>query len=807
MSILMNTHCLEVAQILIPRPFDRPFSYLFKYGEGHRGLRLGEAVLVPLGKEFVVGYVWEIEREGDQSDKLREIRCALPWLPLLPAGLRELITMLSRYYHVPLGEALGLAVPSLPTQRGALINTELDSEHGHAPLLWSALSELNRTGPLIFDELPFYLSRDEWRQLIDSQMLRELKLPRRSRELDVFFSVMSDQAWPVERREKIERKLFEHLSERGPRSWSDLEADQLCSSTLRLKKALRVLLEADLVVINVQVEGERLVSRKSEVLGGAQEDLSSLTLTSEQSVAVHEVRSVSGAETFLLHGVTGSGKTEVYLELIEDVIQRGEQVLVLIPEIGLTPQTMKRFSARLNCPIYAWHSQLSPRERFETWSALGTSGPKVLVGARSALFAPLDSLGLIIVDESHDSSYKQGEGIRYHARDMAVLRGKLEGITTLLGSATPSLESMYNTQLGKYRLLTLFERPLGATLPVVRTVDLTTSRAVSQRAPAITQTLAQAISKRLSLGEQTILFLNRRGFSQSVRCTSCGFLFTCPTCEVSLPWHRSSQKLQCHHCDFLSPLPAGCPQCGEAQCYAPIGRGTERVEEQLESLFPQAKIARLDRDSELKPQALHALMSEGEVDILIGTQMVTKGHDFPRVTLVGVIDADVGLEFPDFRVNERSFQLLSQVAGRAGRAELRGEVIVQTYRPSEERLLAALSHDYSRFYLHELQLRQAISYPPFGFLAAIRISAELSIDPSDLLEELHAQLSGQSEVRVRGPSPAPMSQVRGRRRWITLLLSPSRAALHRTLQQIEPFVRKRRKGLRCIIDVDPQDFI
>ena len=810
-----------VVHVLIPRPFHQPFTYRVEQGKIDFPLIQGDWVLVPLGKrEQVIGCVWSTEVEYDgELDRLKEVTLAVSWLPRLPHSLLQLITTLSHYYHVPIGEALGLALPSLLPQKVFLVQDVEPSEVNLSPSIWESIQCLGALGPIHHGELPFYLSQGEWATLLQEEGLRELKLPRKVTQVDHIFKINEGKVWPKSKRKRVEKSVFTLLSTEREVNETRLVAAQLCSSSNRLKRALRSLIEEGFITYHPQVssvnhlfeQADKATSAKENEVtieqAYAQRSVDQFLLTSEQENALSEIRKRTVPTTFLLHGVTGSGKTEVYLELIEEVVLQGRQALVLLPEIGLTPQTMKRFSARLPCPIYAWHSQLTPLERFEVWHALGSGQACVLVGARSALFAPLSHLGLIIVDEAHDSSYKQGEGIRYHARDMAVLRGKLSECHVILGSATPSLESMYNTQLGKYVLLSMRERPLGAHLPTVRTVDLTSSRAVSQQAPAITQTLANAISIRLSRGEQTILFLNRRGFSQSVRCLSCGFLFTCPQCELSLPWHRRDQRLKCHHCDFSAPLPGECPQCHTTQQYAPIGRGTERIEEQLETLFPQAKIARLDRDSDLKPQALHTLMDDGEIDILIGTQMVTKGHDFPRVTLVGVIDADVGLDLPDFRVNERSFQLLSQVAGRAGRAELTGEVIVQTYRPKEERLLAAITHDYGRFYLHELQLRQAISYPPFGYLATLRVSAERQLDLSAFLRQLQELLLALKGIRIRGPSPAPMSQVGGKQRWITLLLSSDRATLHKGLHQLSTLTTKRQRGVRCHIDVDPQDFI
>ena len=876
--------CVSLVYVLIPRPLKTLLTYRLTH-HVEAVPQLGECVWVPLGTQEVIGCVW---KRSDQTfsitdtralGKTRAVILRLTWLPILSLSLRQLVEQIAKYYHVTLGEALNLALPSFSLQRGFLltlpgdrpeqhlINAETESAEDQphqlslfsgaqqrntndssvdqldgtveaglpnsrgssADLLqvnsmdkevMSALRTLSVRGPLVYQKLPFYVSKAEWGQLIHQSILREIKAPQ-CQEHDVcVFKVKSERSWPEDRRERIERKVFEYLvelSREGQEYQATLETlaeAKLCASTSRLKRALRCLIEIQLITCHLDV---RLPSRGDISSRASQEEdahsvslLSSapveIELTAEQTSAIQEVERTQGFQTFLLHGITGSGKTEVYLSLIEAVLARGGQALVLLPEIGLTPQTVRRFERRLDAPIYTWHSQLSSREKTDTWQSVGQPHPCVLIGARSALFSPLPELQIIIVDESHDGSYKQGDGVRYHARDMAIWRASLLGCPVILGSATPSLESMYNAQRGKYQLLQLTERPQGATLPQVRTVDLTTSRAISPGAQALTHTLATAIATRLNRGEQVILFLNRRGFSQSVRCTDCGFLFLCPYCAISLPWHHQTQRLQCHHCDFVSPLPTVCPQCNATQAFAPIGKGTERIEEQLYTLFPQAKIARLDRDSDLKSQALHELMQKGDIDILIGTQMVTKGHDFPRVTLVGVIDADVGLDLPDFRVNERSYQLLSQVAGRAGRAELKGEVIVQTYRPQDERLLAAITHDYGRFYLHELYLRQAIGYPPFGYLASIRLQAEITVDLGESLQRLQDALSDRGDVRVRGPSPAPLSQVQGQQRWIVLLISSDRQALHNLIDHIRERYGRSTKNVRFLIDIDPHDF-
>ncbi|MBM4290952.1 MAG: primosomal protein N' [Deltaproteobacteria bacterium] len=578
----------------------------------------------------------------------------------------------------------------------------------------------------------------------------------------------------------------------------------------RLRRALSALVEAGAVggggAVDLEAVAEEMLSPEGP-LSSAGEGRA-VTLTQEQRDAVGRVRAAQGYEAFLLHGVTGSGKTEVYLELIAEVLARGQSALVLVPEIGLTPQTIRRFKERLRAPVVAWHSALTGRERLEAWCAAGAGEPAVVVGARSALFTPLPRLGLIVVDEAHDSSYKQGEGVRYHGSDMAVLRAQLEGCPVVLGSATPSLESVHNAHQGKFTLLQLRARPVGVALPAVRVVDMRTARTLERGAPNFSLTLLEALRARLARGEQSILFLNRRGFSQSVRCVSCGLIFKCPACLLPLPWHQRTQRLECHHCDLRAPLPHACPDCGRDDSFAPIGRGTERVEAQLKEAFPNARVERLDRDSDLSPLDLERRMRAGDVDILVGTQMVTKGHDFPRVTLVGVLDADGGLDLPDFRAAERSYQLLSQVAGRAGRADLPGEVLIQTHRPQDELILAAATHDFGRFCAHELRLRQLVGYPPFGHMCALRLEGP----PGPELDAALAALAAHAQrvappVIARGPSPAPIEQLRGRRRFLLLLRAPRRDALHAALRDLCAVGGALPDALSWAVDVDPASFL
>ena len=540
---------------------------------------------------------------------------------------------------------------------------------------------------------------------------------------------------------------------------------------------------------------------------------SPFTLSEEQRGAVEAISAAQGGyRAFLLHGVTGSGKTEVYLQLIEAQLRAGRSVIVLVPEIGLTPQTFRRFYERLGETVALWHSGLSPRERATCWGELSRGERRVLLGARSALFAPLPDLGLIIVDESHDSAYKQGEGVRYHARDAALFRGVAAGCPVVLGTATPSLESLLNCNKGKLKRLELRARPAGAKLPTLKLVDMSRSRSPHPRATYLSGELIDALRARLRMGEQSILLLNRRGFSHRVRCLSCGHCFYCDQCSVSLTWHQRERRLRCHYCDRSRALPPACPECGGIH-FDRIGRGTEQLEYHLQELLPRARIARLDRDTASNYDTLEAEMRASQIDILLGTQMVAKGHDFPKVTLVGVIDADAALSLPDFRAAERTFQLLAQVAGRAGRAARAGEVLIQTWQPGALPLQALLHRDASSFYLSELSIREQIGYPPYQRAILFRVEGPEEGAVAEQARALGDWLLQESDrlqlgAVLRGPAVSPVAQVQGRHRWQLLFFVSRRGRLSELLINLRHHRTKLIKGtLRLTVDVDPNSLL
>jgi primosomal protein N' (replication factor Y) len=534
--------------------------------------------------------------------------------------------------------------------------------------------------------------------------------------------------------------------------------------------------------------------------------------TAEQAAALERIdAALEGGEfaPLLLHGVTGSGKTEVYLRAIAAALSRGKRALVLVPEIALTPQLVGRFRARFGeqeKEIAVLHSGLSDGERYDAWRAIVRGGARIVIGARSAVFAPLTDLGIIVVDEEHEASYKQGEGFRYHARDLALLRGQMSGATVLLGSATPALTTYHRALTGAIGYLPLAGRVAERPLPPVDLIDLREARPEG----SLSETLLTALEENLASGGQSLLLLNRRGFAPYILCADCGTTFRCPNCEITLTFHQGRRLLRCHYCDYAVSPPELCPGCGGLDI-RPEGAGTERLEEELSTAFPQARIARMDRDTTARKGAHQQLadrMIGREIDILLGTQMVAKGHDFAGVTLVGVIGADSTLNFPDFRSAERTFALLAQVAGRAGRGETPGRVLIQTWSPEHYALQCAAAHDYRRFYDEEIVCRRELGYPPFGYLVNLVVSG---IDPGKVGAAAAAVAAGLNAdcgtVEVLGPAPCPLARLRGRHRVQILLKAPDRPPLRRLLSRLPALRRKVPAGVLLAVDVDPVDML
>src|SRR3990170_7248386 len=594
-------------------------------------------------------------------------------------------------------------------------------------------------------------------------------------------------------RGKKQAALMRLLLDRGEVSIEDLGA--FSSQTIKSLCSAGI---AEIMVKDAEQDPE-----PEEFIPGAQP-----LLMPEQSEAARLIREAISAGTFasfLLHGVTGSGKTEVYLQAIHALAGSGAGAIVLVPEIALTPQLLFRFRQRFGNRVAVLHSGLTDRERADEYRRIQTGRVDVAIGARSAVFAPFARLGLVVVDEEHENSYKQDEGLRYHARDVAVMRAKFQNAVAILGSATPSLESYYNAKSGKYSYLRLANRVDHRPMPEVAVIDVKTLQTPALFSPR----LVEGITQRLDRNEQVLLLLNRRGFSSVLICRDCGAAVKCPGCSVSLTYHKSEHKIKCHYCGYLTQPPDKCPSCGGIDLKL-LGAGTQKIEEELRLLFPAARIKRMDSDTVKGRQAYDTLLGQvdrREVDILLGTQMVAKGHDFPSVTLVGVVDADVGLNLPDFRSAEKTFQLITQAAGRAGRGDITGDVIIQTMNPGHYSIQHSRTHDYDGFYDEELTYRTELGYPPVSRIIKLEFksaneshAAEAAKTARDRIRSL---VKGKGIV-ILGPAPAPISRVRGQYRFQMLLLSSRREELRRLAVEGRNAVEEK-YGRKCkvIVDVDP----
>ena len=604
---------------------------------------------------------------------------------------------------------------------------------------------------------------------------------------------------------KVQAELMRILAEATePVALGDLARLAKCSAgpigALRRKGWIRVTAER----VEKASQPEPRVARQRD-----------LVLNPDQERALAAIRTALHSRehhTILIHGVTGSGKTEVYLQAAQEVAGFGRQAIVLVPEISLTPQTQERFRSRFD-RVAVLHSHLSDAERHRQWQRIAEGQVQVVVGARSAIFAPIPHLGLVVLDEEHETTFKQETAPRYHARDVAIARAGAERVPLVLGSATPSLETWHRAQSGEYKLVTMPQRVLGRPLPRVGTIDLRDSLHTRHSRGAISRQLHQAMSEALRAGGQVILLLNRRGFSTHIQCPACGHVVRCPACEIALTHHRSREIALCHYCDHEVPAPAACPECKFAGIrYS--GQGTQRLEAEVRARFPDFPCLRMDTDSMQRPgsheQALSAFRA-GKVRILLGTQMIAKGLDFPNVTLVGVINADTALHFPDFRASERTFHLVTQVAGRTGRGEKGGRVLVQTYNPDHPAILAAIRHDYAAFAAAELPMRRLLSYPPFSSMIRLVVRGPVEKTTGEFAAQLAQQLRialerRQAQARVLGPATAPLVKLRGKYRFQVQLQGPDGQPLREAVAEATAEFRPPEE-VQWIADVDPLDML
>ena len=605
--------------------------------------------------------------------------------------------------------------------------------------------------------------------------------------------------------------------------WRELPLQELVRLAGTTSATIRKLEDKGLVSIAPQIS-ERDPYAKEHILPTQPLELNAQQVTALESIVESMERLAKrdddetkpgGDNVFLLHGVTGSGKTEVYLQAIAHALGQGKGAIVLVPEISLTPQTVERFKARFSqgpqqTLVAVLHSHLSAGERHDEWHKIRQGRARIVIGARSAVFAPVEPLGLVIVDEEHEHSYKQEEAPRYNARDLAVVRGQQEGAAVVLGSATPCMESYHNVQRKKYGLLSLTERVDNIQMPIVRVIDMRSAARKEKGVGIFSPQLREAILQRLEKNEQVMLFLNRRGWSSSLQCPECGFVAECPNCSVSLTYHRAAQQLMCHICGHIEAAPKKCPQteCGNVAIRF-SGLGTEKVEAALEKGFPSARVKRMDSDTLKRKEDYRRILGDfrtGKIDILVGTQMIAKGLHFPNVTLVGIIHADLSLHIPDFRAGERTFQLLTQVAGRAGRGEVEGEVYVQSFTPFHPAIQYARRHDYVGFYEQEIEFRQQLNYPPVGRVALLtlrgRSEDRVKFAADHLRREMDTVAKELGEVVVAGPAPAPLLRAENFYRYQIMLRTSRMPQLSRKLSALRETFQIP-EDLRLVIDIDP----
>jgi len=780
-------------EVALPFPVDHPFTY--SVPESFRGrIALGMRAVVPVLNRIETGYVVGLSAATDVA-RVRPLRDLPDASPVFSQEMIRLCTWVADYYCCSLGEALQCAAPAGSKMRTTMRYTLLPDRlkpGRYTDRQRKILAALHQRGALterqIADAIGQVNIGSTLQSLVSRGILRADPVSRRSgasTRRETYVRLIESNIPSTEALVEMQRKApkqaavyLDLLHGEPERAMTSLYAKHEVTFPVIRALANRGLIE----------RFERDLFRSPEY----EEDVRSRekhVLNTDQAAAYAAITGTMKRgefETFLLRGVTGSGKTEVYLQAIECALSLGRNAILLVPEISLTPQTVGRFMARFHQDVAVLHSGLSQGERYDEWRRAQRGDVHIVVGARSAVFAPLPSLGIIIVDEEHDTSYKQGDAPRYHARDVAVVRAQMAHAVAVLGSATPSIESYYNTERGKFARLELTRRATQRSLPSVQLVDMRAETRETGGEVILSRVLDEAVRARLATGEQVILLLNRRGYAPFVLCPKCGWVAECVNCNVSLTYHAVGAFLSCHYCNARTDVPALCGKCG----FNPLlflGTGTQKAEDFLMRAFRDARIARMDADTTAGKGGHAKILSRfaaGEIDILIGTQMIAKGHDYPGVTLVGVINADTSLSLPDFRAAENAFQLLTQVAGRAGRGDRPGIVILQSYRPNHYAIQSAMHHDYVAFYRREIAERQNTGYPPLRRMINFAIESEdplLAERSAVLLHRIVREEAAKLEIRgseILGPSPAVVHRVKRQYRWNLAVLSRSAKRLN-----------------------------
>ncbi|MBT4363976.1 MAG: primosomal protein N' [Desulfobacterales bacterium] len=805
-------HYIEVA---VPIPVYNTFTYNIPESLYTPEI-VGKRALVPFGNRRLTGYILGNAESGYPSG-VKEILDVLDEKPLFPESMVPFFRWIADYYIHSVGEVVKAALPGginlfdlieiavTPEGEKQLCDFSLSPREmevlSYLKDGFSSLKTLERkTGSEIPKSLIHKMERSGY--IVTKRSLKGKNVgPRMER----FVKLLSPDI-PMKRKSLRREKVISIL-----RSEGEVSVKRLKESVPNVSGLIKTMKEAGSISTR-----EKRVYR--DPFGESVEPDTPPILTEEQNNVISEITGSlgKGFATYMLAGVTGSGKTEVYMKVALEAIRLGYSALVLVPEIALISQTEKRFRARFGEKVAVLHSGLSSGERYDQWVRIVEKDAVIAIGARSAIFAPLQNIGIIIVDEEHDTSYKQESSLRYNARDLAIVRAKQSGCLALLGSATPSVQSIFNSEGDKYIPLYMKKRVNMQPLPAITVVDLRKYRDSLKGARRfITPELLGALKKTLDRGEQALLFLNRRGFANYPVCAACGESLKCKNCDISLTLHKQTNAFRCHFCGYTKPSVSKCSECGSPQIKM-LGFGTEKIEEAVNKLFPDARVARLDHDTTSKKGSLVRILKDlknRKIDVLVGTQMIAKGHDFPDITLVGIICADLSLNFPDFRAGERTFQILSQVSGRAGRGAVPGKVILQTYNPDHFSIMASISQDYREFFSKEIIFRKALNFPPFSRIIQLKISGR---DKNKT--KLHAHAVGelcnnlktkykdfQKTIEILGPVEAPLVKIANRYRWQILLKGPVTGQLHRFAEilVLENNSQINNPHVRLAVDVDP----
>ncbi|HWN99941.1 MAG TPA: primosomal protein N' [Blastocatellia bacterium] len=843
------------AEVAVPVHVRQTFTYNLP-GDLASRASIGSRVTVPFGQKTVTGFIVALHEdpagEVARSD-IKDVEELIDEAPIITREILELTRWVSDYYFAPWGECIRAALPSGAAVVSERVLTITDAGR-------SEISHLDRTSPRrlaleLFLQSDIVTVRQLERQFSKPRAAAMIKQLERGGLIRVAQRVgetrmkpklqnavrLTGSGFGVKSSESTERVALEGDGEkqgsktrtpnRKPRTRNSAaplnEKQQRVIELIRLRGepvALSELLDEAGVTGSVvrTLEKRGVVEvfarevRRDPLAHVARHAAEAVTLNAEQQTGLDQIVSQLDARkysTFLLHGVTGSGKTEIYLRAMREAISRGLGVLMLVPEISLTPVLSRRLRANFGDAVAILHSSLSEGERIDEWRRIKQGDARVVIGTRSAVFAPIENLGLIIVDEEHESSYKQDESPRYHGRDTAIMRAMQANAVAVLGSATPSVESYHNARSGKYTYVKLQARYADRALAAVEVVDMREVFKRHGKQRTFSDELIQAIDETHSRGEQSMILLNRRGFSAFALCRSCGLAIHCPDCDVTLTFHRYNESLQCHYCGYIRPAPRVCPAC-EGQYIHYVGYGTEQLEAKLREMFPAMNIARLDRDTTRRRGSFEQIImefAEGGIDLLVGTQMIAKGHDFHNVTLVGVVSVDAGLALPDFRASERTFQLLTQVSGRAGRGDRPGRVIIQTYHPQHYSMVYAREQNYEEFYNRESNFRAAMHYPPFSAMVNVLVHDKdlnrANTTASQFARELREAASG-SGLRVLGPAPAPISRIKGEHRVQVLIKAITRSQAREALERAMDRTLAGGASARSInVEVDPMNLM